>query len=293
MNRSQDIKIVPDNLQEVNGSYDGLRSSLNIFLHLKLRRPSPDTEFDILYINAKLKLNNSNTHLSDTIIPFGESAPRDDYETGAHCKFILDDKALNIIENKRNGDVVFVIELIPVIIIKQIKILTNGDKLVESMRTNTLDKIIFQFSIPKSHWVEKILKNLGLPGFKLIEIPLSHSNLSEAYDNIISEFNKAEYYFSLHDYNKCISHCRGTMDALTRSLKAIKANTDSKSSFKWFNTVDTATLSWIDEMNKSTSAISSITHHSDSNKEFSRHEAHSIYLITLGLMNFIGHTNNS
>jgi hypothetical protein len=291
MDRSQDIKVVPDNLQEVNGSYDGLRSSLNIFLHFKLRRPSPDVEFDILYMNAKLKFNNSNAQLSDAIIPFGESPPRDEYETGVHCRFILDDKALNIIESTRNGDVVFVLELIPVIVIKKITTLQYDEKVIQSTRTNTLNKITFQFSIPKSHWVEKILKSLGLPGFKLIEIPLSHVNLAEAYDNIISEFNKAEHYFSLHDYNKCISHCRGTMDALTRSLKAIKENIDSKSSFKWFNSVDTATLNWIDEMNKSTSAISSITHHSESNKEFSRHEAQSIYLITLGLMNFVGHLN--
>lgn len=58
--------------------------------------------------------------------------------------------------------------------------------------------------------------------------------------------------------------------------------------FKWLKTVDEATLAWIDAVDKSLSAVTSLTHHPGLKREFNRREAESIYLVTLGLLNFIG-----
>jgi hypothetical protein len=149
------------------------------------------------------------------------------------------------------------------------------------------------FSIPRSVWVEKLLPQLGYKAFKLIEIPLSHTSLSEAYDDIITEFTKAEMYYKQQDYNKCVSHCRHTMDALTRNLKKIKETVPSESMFKWLKDIDTSTLTWIDDLNKANNAITSKTHHSGQTRDFTKAEADSIYLVTLGLLNLLGHLKSS
>ncbi|MBI5539666.1 MAG: hypothetical protein HY951_06375 [Bacteroidia bacterium] len=154
------------------------------------------------------------------------------------------------------------------------------------MRKETVN---LYFSIPKSHWVEKILPNLGYQSLKLIEIPLTHKTLKEAYGDIIFEFNKAEGYFNQKDYNKCVAHCRCTLDALTRNLIKIRKQEASETAFKWLKSIDTATYKWIDELNKANTALSGKTHHAGQKRDFSRQEAESIYLVILGLLNFIAH----
>lgn len=149
-----------------------------------------------------------------------------------------------------------------------------------------------QFIIPRSYWIEKVLPGLGLPGFNLVEIPLSHKLLVEAYDDIINEFNSAETYFRQGDYTKCIGHCRHAMDHLSRNLIKIKKNVDSESRFKWLSKIDESTFTWIDDVNKALTSIGSKPHHIGLKREFSRYEAESIYLITMGLMNFVGHCAN-
>lgn len=145
-----------------------------------------------------------------------------------------------------------------------------------------------QFIIPKSNWSEKLIRSLGYPGFKLIEIPLKHNIIKEAYNDIINELNLAQDYYKRGDNNKCVQHCRGALDKLNGSLKALKENAKSKSRLGWLEKVDKATLTWIDTMDQSTFAITSGPHHSGLKKEFTRIEAESIYLVTLGSMNFVG-----
>jgi hypothetical protein len=79
------------------------------------------------------------------------------------------------------------------------------------------------------------------------------------------------------------------MDKLKENLVNFKQKIPSKSAFKWLEDIDLATLTWIDELNKSTAALGSKTHHSGLNRDFTRQEAEAIYLVVLGLMNFIGH----
>jgi hypothetical protein len=75
---------------------------------------------------------------------------------------------------------------------------------------------------------------------------------------------------------------------LTRNLKSIKNESKSEKGFRWLQVLSTETLTWLDKLNQSTSALISRTHHSGQKVDFKRHEAESVYLIVLGILNYIG-----
>lgn len=285
LSKVQDVKIIPT---EITGSNDGLRSFLNVFISFTFRKPSKKTVFDVVSISAKLKFQNPNVLLAEKEVLAGFTVNRDEYEIGEWFNFVLDDKAISSIEKNRNDDVLFNIDLTILTLLKTEVNFTNAGMIrgVDGMAKET---VRLYFSIPKSMWVERILFALGYQNLKLIEIPLTHKTLKEAYGDIVFEFNKAEEYFNQKDYNKCVAHCRHTLDALTRNLKKIKEQVASETAFKWLENIDTATFNWIDELNKSNAALTSKTHHSGNKRDFSRQEAESIYLVILGLLNFIAH----
>lgn len=285
LSKVQDVKIIPT---EITGSNDGLRSFLNVFISFTFRKPSNETVFDVVSISAKLKFQSPTVLLAEKEVLAGITVNRDEYETGEWFNFMLDDKAISSIEKNRNDDVLLNIDLTVLILVKTEVTLTNA-RMIRGSDGMIKETAKLYFSIPKSMWVEKILFALGYQNLKLIEIPLTHKTLKEAYADIVFEFNKAEEYFNQKDYNKCVAHCRHTLDALTRNLIKIKRKEASETAFKWLENIDTATFNWIDELNKSNAALTAKTHHSGNKRDFSRQEAESIYLVILGLLNFIAH----
>lgn len=283
----QDVSVNPEN---ITGTFDGLRSFLNVFISVVYRPPSKELSIDVIAMSAKLKLQHPGTLLSEVVLPVGQSIPREEYSTGEWFNFVLDEPAMHTIEKSRTGDIQFIIELTVVTNLKS-HFNSSSQKIIKSLDQVHKGSTRLSLVIPRSVWVEKILPGTGFKNLKLIEIPVTHRSLKEAYQDIVFEFNKAEEYFNQQDYNKCIAHCRHTLDALTRNLKKIKEQQPSETAFKWLEKIDNATFSWIDELNKSNAALTSKTHHSGHKRDFSKHEAESVYLVTLGLLNFIGHMN--
>lgn len=281
---SQSVKIDP---VHIFGSHDALYAYLNVPVNFTLRNLSEDKAFDLLPVNGQLSFQQPAQFLSETIAPWGTSAMGRESNPGYVLKFKLEEQALHFIEKNRKADLQMLLEFnIHTLIKSTFKNPTGGRSFSSDFLHSETTKLNFQ--IPRSVWVEKILPELGYRNLKLIEIPLSHDHLKEAYQDIILEFNKAEHYFNMHDYNKCVAHCRHTLDALTRNLRSIKNESKSETGFKWLQTVSTETFTWLDKLNQSTSALTSKTHHSGQTVDFSRHEAESIYLILLGLLNYIG-----
>jgi hypothetical protein len=243
-------------------------------------------------VNAKLRLANPSLLLSDSIVLSHISVDSNEYTSSDLFSFVLDDKALFTIEKYRSNDAVFMIDFILGITIKSEFVSSHGTQL-KSIRNQTIERASLQLTIPKSIWVEELLANIGHKNLKLVEIPLNHKALKEAYDDIIFEFNKAEKYFNDCDFDKCVAHCRSTLDALTRNLVKIKKQIPSETAFKWLENIGKSTYTWIDELNKSSQTLGSKPHHAGHKDEYTRQEAESIYLVTLGLLNFIGHIDKS
>lgn len=276
----QNVAVQPN---EIDGSYDGYLSYLRFFINFKFRPPNPRCEFDVLSITARLLIPGE-IIISKVIIHTSISV-RNDCSMAEWFKFELDESALECIEKKRNGDLQFRVELDFQILIKNLE---GIDASIRSVEGIYIEKTHLLPIVPKSIWAEKILKQLGYKSFTLIEVPLHHELLEEAYTGILAEFKEAEQYFLKQDYNKAIAHCRSTMDALTRNLSKIKKNEPSETKFKWLESTSETTLAYIDGLNKANAAISSKTHHAvSSNRNFSRVDAESIYLVTLSLLHFV------
>lgn len=277
----QNVEIHPN---ETSGSFEGYMSYLEVYAHFVFRVPNARSEFDVLSITASLNLLGDTFVISKTVIHSSITIRNHDSRYREILKFELTKTDLEYIEQRRNGDANFTIELDFQILQRE---LSGIDGAIKSTIGLTKGNTFLQLTIPKSIWAEKILKRLGYNSFKLIEIPLHHLILEEAYDDILSEFNQAEQYFVKQDYNKCIAHCRSTLDALTRNLKKIKAKEPSESKFKWLETVSKTSFDFIDGINKANSAISSKTHHAGKGASFGRQDAESIYLVSLALLHYI------
>ena len=276
LSKVQDVGFEMDQLE---GSFDGLTSTLRTFFLFHLRMPNSVTHLSLVMVHFRLKLYSPSILLSQANISFGMSLDRDDWEQGLAVHFSLGKDAINCIEKNRSGDVKLAIEMACLFSF------SGGSYPNGGFRKEFLHPM--QITIPKSVWVENILPKLGHETFKLIEIPFTHKLLKEAYEDILHEFYEAEDYYRNNDYNKCVAHCRHTLDGLHRNLKKIKKGEKSESAFSWLTKTSEETLKWIDEMDKSLSVVTAKTHHSGLKRQFLRYEAESIYFVTLGLLHHV------
>lgn len=288
---SQEINIIP---KKVEAYSDELTSFLIVPLNFIFRQATIHA-IDISSIKCSLYLNN--THLSTTIDFIGfsvdEKQPRKDHKESKTVLFPIGVKEINFIEQKRNGDVQFKLRFIglvsnrknsPIKIQPVQSIINNYEPPFCSIFENYID-----FEIPQSQWVKDILPKFNYNNFKLIEIPLHHKQLKEIYPEIVAEFAKADDYFKNLNYNDCIATCRKTHEKIHFELQNIGKNNDSKSNSKWFKDTNEGILELITRLENSTYQISSKSHHTGMKRDFTRHEAESIYLVTLGLINFVAH----
>ncbi|MBI5539667.1 MAG: hypothetical protein HY951_06380 [Bacteroidia bacterium] len=95
LSRNQDIKI-DTNL--ITANFDGLKSFLNIVISFVYNRPSKEIVFDVVSISAKLKFQNPDMFLSETVLFAGYSIKEDETKESDSFNFILDDKAISVIE---------------------------------------------------------------------------------------------------------------------------------------------------------------------------------------------------
>ena len=143
------------------------------------------------------------------------------------------------------------------------------------------------FSIPLSHWVDKVLPGLGYGKVKLIEIPTLEKIEPDTFKNAQEELVQAQNYFIQGDYDKAVGHCRSALEPLKKLLPEMKPLlTNSKN--EWINEVGQATYEWIDKTWKKTRDISSKSHHLPSIGHFSRFEAHTILMVTTALLLYSG-----
>lgn len=288
----QDIKVTPSKIFATN---DPLNSFLYIPVEFIFRLPSLDTHYDVDTITAHLCVNTtliaSTTEITRFSIDMREK--NEERETSQLFKFNITDRALNFIEKNRDGDAKFRIEFRGSLKAKTLfHFPRNGGILEIKSLAGQLELISDMYiDIPQSQWVKKLLHDLNYNSFLLIEVPLSHKTIKEAYDGIKSEFVKAEKYFKDHQYYECVGACRKTMDKLKENIVNFKEAVGSKSKYKWLTEINENTLTWIDNISKTNSSITSKPHHAGDHI-FSRAEAESVYLITIGLMNFIAHAKS-
>ncbi|MBL0047468.1 MAG: hypothetical protein IPP32_05140 [Bacteroidetes bacterium] len=288
---SQEINIIP---KHIEGFSDELSSFLIVPVNFIFRQISL-TAFDVSSIKFSLSLNN--TAVSETVEFTGfsvdEKQPKKEHKESKTIMLPLSEKEISFIEKNRKGDLVFRLRFTGLVTNrKNSPIKTSPVQLIKVDYDAPFCSIFesyIDFEIPQSQWVKSVLPKLNYNNFKLIEVPLHHQHLKEIYSGIFLEFEKADEYFKNHNYNDCIGACRKTHDKIHEELKNIAKNIVSRSNSKWFKETNEGILELITKLENSTYQLSSKSHHTGMKRDFTRHEAESIYLVTLGLVNFVAY----
>ena len=144
------------------------------------------------------------------------------------------------------------------------------------------------FQIPQSYWINKVLPQIGHDSLRLIELPSLSRIIPEEYSRSVKELDEAKRYFLHGDYDKAVGHCRSALDPFKAKRDEVKTFIKSKSELAWINEVLDATDEWLNKLIKSTSRLTSKSHHIPSTGHFDRSDAEIIMMITVALIAYIG-----
>lgn len=280
----QDVEVKE---QEILAISDALNSYLSIPVNVSYQLPQPNMAVDFLSIESILLFGENQILCSNFNKNIGYSYALDS-EFKIELKFLLTNGVISQIEKHRKSDLRFMIKINFLITLKNKLDLNQNITIWSSTMVQNLNSQI-DFQIPKSTWIETLMPNLGYNNIRLIEIPKTHNQLTDEYLTIKKEFDKAEDYFNKNDYNKCVAHCRNVLDSFNRNLKKDKNEKPLEPSFNWLKSLSKSSFDWINKVCSATHEITSKAHHPGNHIEFTRQEAESIFLVVLGLINFIAH----
>jgi hypothetical protein len=100
---------------------------------------------------------------------------------------------------------------------------------VERFEPARIDPIVF--TIPKSHWVEKLLPNLGYGRIELIEVRIPYGSQGGGLPKAVQEIRQARAYLVNGDCEKAVTHCRNTLETILDS-RQLQIPATSKFSLK-------------------------------------------------------------
>jgi len=91
----------------------------------------------------------------------------------------------------------------------------SGGTGVQRFETTRIEPIAF--TIPKSQWIEKLLPQLGYGRLELIEVRISNGIRAEGLPKAVQEVREARAYLANGDWEKAVTHCRHTLEAILDS----------------------------------------------------------------------------
>jgi hypothetical protein len=153
------------------------------------------------------------------------------------------------------------------------------------------------FSIPQSHWIDKILPGLGYGKVKLIEVPIPEKIVPDTFQKALTELQESQRYFVEGDYDKVVAHCRSAVQLIPEARSIDLSGLDKpgfNDKVKKFLEQNLSILTnskreFIENIIKATWKLSSIPHHpSSSLGYFNRADAEAIMLVTTALLAYVG-----
>jgi hypothetical protein len=122
----------------------------------------------------------------------------------------LDLLSLERIEQERKGDLRAALQIEGLVAVHASK---GGIVRFEQ----TMISSALNFVVPKSHWVEKVLPQLGYGALELIEVKITSNGLPSGIPKAVEEIRQARTYLHNGDWEKAVGHCRNTMEAILNS----------------------------------------------------------------------------
>jgi len=164
------------------------------------------TNFIILNTEAELFLEDKHLKISDSIsgsYPYKVIAER--LNTTYNLEFPLNYKRISKIENERNDNLTFQLNLHFTIGIYEQNFIGSFEKSFSQMR----------FEIEQSYWVKNILPALNFGEYFIIEIPKGNKLINEAWTYI----EKADICYKNWDTKGAYANCREVGTLLDRTMK--------------------------------------------------------------------------
>lgn len=281
LSTSQDIIIDP---LSINGKNNVLNYVLTIPVTFLLHGIGEKRKFVLEDLYTELEIEG--IVITDRVFPFngGVEAKKTGHETKVPSLFTyyLNEDSMAVLESKRKGDIIIRLKFTA---IGTITDLNSYDSLLKDWKFRDSGSV--DILVPRSHWIESILANMKFRHFRLIEVPILANDIPKEYDDILTAFNEAERHFKNQDYALTVSDCRIVIDKINKSLQRIREEGHNNSSLLWLSKIAQESLDFIKGVKDANMAITSKRHHIIS--EHPKYEAESIYLVTLGLMNYVGH----
>ena len=266
-------------------------------------RPSEDKgkikAYSLLWIKSSLHVRNIKIGegVSESIVEYSwpHLSPREIY-----TEIPLDVYRIGKIEEQRQGDIE--LQLKGSALIAEHPLVTKAGinerqeyrKDVEEFTTGRFD---ITFSIPQSHWVDKILPGLGYGKVKLIELPIPEKIVPDTFQKALKELQESQRYFVKGDYDKVVAHCRSAVqlipEALSIDLSGIERPSFSDKVKKFLEEHLSAFLTdskrkSLETIIKATWKLSSIPHHPSPPGYFNRNDAEAILQITIIILAYVG-----
>ena len=293
------ISLEVDRISGVGGSeYPQLHIPIEFTLRPKEDRGEIKA-YSLLWLRSSL-------HIENVKIGEGFSEPIAEYSWSPFnsrqipIEIPLDHYRIEKIEERRQGDIQFRLSG-SALIAEHPPIAKAGPNERQEYRKDvenfTTGNFNITFTIPQSHWIDKILPGLGYGKVKLIEIPIPEKIVPDTFQKALTELQESQRYFVEGDYDKVVAHCRSAVQLIPEARPIDLSGLD-KPSFndkaKNFLELNLSILTnskreFIENIIKATWNLSSIPHHpSSSLGYFNRADAEAIMLVTTALLAYVG-----
>lgn len=164
------------------------------------------SNFVIQSVHAGLCLKKNNAKISDSIagsFPYTVSSPNQ-YITYS-LEFPLDNKQIAKIEEERRGNIELIVTL---------RLLLGFYEYTSISRFDDISKGL-DVTVPQSHWVDKVLPDLGFGSFFIVEIPAGDRTIQKAWKYI----ELAEASFNNWNSKAVFANCRELGNLLDETIK--------------------------------------------------------------------------
>jgi hypothetical protein len=206
-------------------------------------------------------------------------------ETNFPIEFILDERRLAKIEELRQKDADFSISfMLHLALFSDLKINNVSQRMITSFSWAFGE---MEFGLPQSDWVD-ILNDLGYKAFSIIEIPAANTIIQPHFDKSLEELSHASRYLLAGEYDKVVAHCRTALDPIRGLFPGIAKVVKNGLSTEWADTINSATIEWLDKIFKFQADLGNKTHHPPSMGHFSKQEAEAIYLLAVATISIGG-----
>lgn len=143
------------------------------------------------------------------------------------------------------------------------------------------------FTVPDTHWREKVLPGLGYGKVMVIELPTVSLEACQALDHSYKALEKAQRQFALGLYDDTVGSCRVALDQFFEYVEkeGEPCKKIPKLKKSWEGRLGASTYRWLDESLAIIKDKANKPHHSPNN-HFDRLESQMLMMITTALISF-------